>query len=209
MADAAQARVTVVNRALVQHLGLPASYTIDAENELGGTVDLVWDGVAARVISDYDFFDSRKLFKLAALAGTIDNGWTYGFALPAGRVGAPLAILDQAGTSEHLLREFLLEQGNIYTNVTPVWARCRVLLDPQYWDIGFANAFATALGGGLAKPLCQDVELGASLTEDAFGRAGEQSGGGLFGKLIAMMRGSEPQGRRFMEDDPLTNARRM
>lgn len=207
MTDAAEAKVHVVNGALVQHLGLPASYTIDAENELGGTVDLVWPAIAARVVTNYDFADCRKLFKLSALAGTFDNGWRYGFALPAERIGAPLAILDQAGTAEHLLREFLLEQGNIYTNVTPIWARCRVLLDPQYWDQGFAAAYGVALAGGLAKPLCQDELLAAALTEEAFGKPSEQGGGGMFGKLIAVARGSEPQGRRFMQDDPLTNAR--
>jgi hypothetical protein len=209
MTDAAEAKVHVVNGALVQHLGLPAAYTIDAETELGGTVDVVWPAIAAEVVTKYDFADCRKLFKLTALSGAIDNGWRYGFALPAQRIGAPLAILDQAGTSEHLLREFLLEQGNIYTNVTPVWARCRFLLDPQYWDQGFAAAFRKALAGGLAKPLCQDEDLADRLTEDAFGKPSEQGSGGMFGKLIAVARGSEPQGRRFMEDDPLTNARRM
>lgn len=207
MSEAAEAKVHVVNGALVQHLGLPASYTIDGNTELGGTVDLVWPAIAAQVVTTYDFPDCRKLFKLAALAGSFDNGWRYGFALPGERIGAPLAILDRAGTDEHLLREFLREQGNIYTNVTPIWARCRFLLDPQYWDQGFAAAFRKALAGGLAKPLCQDEQLGAALTEEAFGKPSEQGGGGLFGKLIAVSKGSEQPGRRFMEDDPLTNAR--
>ena len=209
MTTAAEAKVHVVNGALVQHLGLPASYTIDAETELGGTVDLVWPAIAARVVTTYDFPDCRKLFKPTQLAGTPDNGWTYGFAMPGERIGAPLAVLDQAGASERKLRDFLLEGGNIYTNITPIWVRCRVLLDPQYWDQGFAMCFRAALAGGLASALLSDADLAAQLTQDAFGKASENFSGGLFGKLIAVSKGAEQPGRGFMDNDSLTSARFM
>jgi hypothetical protein len=205
MADSVEAKVLVVNRAL-RKLGLPASYTIDMEDDLGGTVDLVWPGVEATVVSIYNWSVCQDDLACNPLADAPVNGWTYGFELPATRVGEPLAILDNV-VREHYLRDFMLSGGKLYTNVTPVWARCRVLLDPAAWDIGFSEAFSIALAAALAVPLLQDEDRENKLFTDAFGGKQENMGGGLFGKLITINRAAQPQGRGFMRDDPLTNAR--
>ena len=208
MADAATSRVNIVNRALTK-LGEPASYSIDDQSNLGGIVDAVWAGVEARVTATFDWSFCRKTVQLSQISSPPNNGWTYGFALPGDRVGEPMAVLQQAGVSEQYLRDFMIEQGNIYTNNTPIWARIRVLLDPQYWDLGFAEAFALALAAGLALPLLQDGNIATEFEKMAFGSAQEQGSGGLFGKLIALNRAAQPQGRNFMANDPLTRARFM
>ncbi len=200
------AKVKVVNRALIK-LGLPASFSIDAETELGGTVDLVWQGVEARSVAIFDWSFCRRTDLLSVLADPPTNGWQYGFQLPSDRIGEPLAILDQVAPAEHFLRDYMLEAGKVYANIATVWARCRVMLDPQFWDRGFAEAYATALAAELAVPLTQDQGAAEVLSEAAWGPPREQGTGGLFGKLLGLNRAATPQGRRFMDDDPLTNAR--
>lgn len=206
MADSAEARVLVVNRALML-LGLPASYTIDAaDDDVGGTVDLIWPMVEALVVSIYNWSYCQDVLDTIALADAPNNGWTYGFALPANRVGDPLAVLTDV-VHETYLRQFMLAGGKLYTNISPVWVRCRVLLDPAYWDIGFSMSFSIALASALAVPLIQDETREESLKVRAFGTEQENYGGGLFGKLITINRAAQPQGRGFMNNDPLTSAR--
>jgi hypothetical protein len=204
MADS-EAKVHVVNRALVK-IGEPASFTIDANTALGGKIDLVWPGVEARVYATYDWADARQTFSLEAISGATGLGWSYGFLLPATRIGQPLAILTDV-VRECYLRDFMIEGGKIYTNVTPVWARCRVAADPETWDEGFKEAFAIALASALAVPLTQDEQMRDTLAAQAFGDPREQGGGGLFGKLSQIDRAAQPQGRGFMDNDPLTAAR--
>jgi hypothetical protein len=208
MAETAIDKVHVVNRALIK-LGLPASYSVDAETELGGTVDLVWPGVFTEAVMLADNSDFRETLPCPEISGTPSNGWTYGFALPATRVGKPLAFLTDV-VREQFLRapNYMLEGGKLYTNTTPVWARVRVLLDPQYWDAGFVEAFATLLASALAVPLQQDEDTASMLRAKAVGEPREQGGGGMFGKLAALERAVQPQGRNFMANDPLTLARR-
>ena len=206
MPDQSQARVHVANRAFLK-IGMPASYSSEGEFGESGTVDLLWDGVAAEVTAAYDFSDFRKTFSLEKLAGTPGNSWAFGFRLPSERIGEPLAILDRVAPVEHYLREFMIEAGCVYTNIDPVWARCRVMQDPQYWDQGITEGFATALAAAFAIPFKQDEDLQAQKREEAFGAPREMYGGGIFGRLIALNRAAQPQGRRFMDDDPLTSAR--
>lgn len=208
MADTAVDKVHVANRALIK-LGLPASYSIDAETELGGTVDLVWPGVLTEAVMLAENSDFRDTLPCPEISGTPNNGWTRGFSLPAVRVGKPLAILTDP-VREVFLRapNFMLEGGKLYANTGPLWARVRMLLDPEYWDAGFVEAFATLLASALAVPLQQDQDTADVLRARAVGEPREQGSGGLFGKLAALERAVQPQGRNFMANDPLTAARR-
>jgi hypothetical protein len=205
MADTAIDKVHVVNRALIK-LGLPASYTIDGEDSLGGTVDEVWPGVLAEVILMAQPSAFRQTLAVTEIPGAPDNGWTYGFVLPATRIGEPLAILSNV-VNETYLRQFMLEGGKLFTNVKPVWVRCRVELDPQYWDAAFLEAFTIALASGLAVPLLQDDDTAMMLRARAFGDPREQGRGGMFGNLASLERAAQPQGRNFLANDILTAAR--
>lgn len=206
MADTAIDKVHVVNRALIK-LGLEASYTIDGEDSLGGIVDQVWPGVVARVILMVQPSAFRQTLAATEIPGAPNNGWTYGFALPATRIGDPLAVLTDV-VRETYLRQFMLEGGKLFTNVKPVWVRCRVELDPQYWDAAFVEAFTIALAAALAVPLTQDDGTAAELEARAFGDPREQGRGGMFGNIAAIERGAQPQGRNFLSNDILTDARR-
>jgi hypothetical protein len=206
MAETAPAKVGIVNRALLK-LGLPASYSIDANTSIGGIVDTLWPGVEARAVAVYDWSHFRATRQASVIAAAPANGWAYGFTLPADRVGDPIAVLDQAGANESYLRSFMLEAGNLYTNVKPVWVRVRVMQDPNYWDLGFQEAFVVALAAELAVPLTQDENARAQFMADAWGKPQENGLGGLMGRLIALNRAAQPQGRRFMDNDPLTAAR--
>jgi hypothetical protein len=205
MADTAIDKVHIVNLALVK-LGLEASYTTDTENQQGGTVDIIWPGVLAEAVMLADNSDFRDDLPCLEISGSPDNGWTYGFQLPSTRIGKPLAILDNVVT-ENYVRNFMLGGGKLYTNIKPVWARVRVLVDPQYWDAGFVEAFATLLASALAVPLMQDDGEAARLRSLAIGDPREMGSGGLLGKLAAFERAAQPQGRGFMKNDVLTSAR--
>lgn len=206
MSAAAEARVSMVNRALIK-LGQPASYSIDQETSLGEIADTAWLSVEAHVASLYDWSFNRTTVKLTALA-TVDNGWTYGYALPGNRIGEPLAILKSITQPDDYLRDYMIEQGNVYAEISPLWARIRVASDPTTWDAGYAEAYCIALAAAMAVPLLQDEEREAKLEQDAFGRPQENGHGGMFGRLIALNKAAQPQGRRFMDNDPLTAARR-
>lgn len=206
MPSSAEAKVHLVNRALVK-LGLRPSYTTDQASELGAMVEAVFDPLLAEVATNFDFPFLRQTLALDPLAGPPQNGWPYGFKLPATRIGSPLSFLDQVYPRERYLREFMLEAGNVYAACTVLWGRFRILLDPQYWDEGFAEAYVTGLAGRLAVPMTQDAELEEARIREAFGSQQEQRRGGLFGRLIAMNKAAEPQGRGFMDSDLLTQAR--
>lgn len=205
MSASEDAKVELVNRALVK-IGQPPAFSIGAQDQLEGIVAAVWPGIEAMVAVIYDWSFFRKTAKAQKLADTPENGWQMGFMLPADRIGEPLAMLRDP-TREIYLREFMIEAGNVYANVEPVYVRYRAAADPAIWDLGFREAFATALAGALAVPLLQDEDLGMAKHIEAFGRPQENYGGGLFGRLIALNRASQPQGRRFLDDDPLTAAR--
>ena len=205
MADAQLAKVNLINRALLK-LGLPASYTIDAEDPRAAMCDMAWQGVEAKVSSIYSFTYGRKTSEPAAPADATGSGWQFAFDLPAGRIGDPVAVLDDV-KSEHFLRSYKIENGVLYTDVSPVWVTCKYPMDPEVFDAGYAEAFAIALASALAVPMAQDETREKDLRVEAFGRPDQNDGGGLFGKLITVNRAATPQGRGFMADDPLTRAR--
>lgn len=206
MAEMTQSMVAIVNRALVKLGQGPAAFSLDTTTNLGGTVQTVWPGVVAEAMSIYDWSIARKTYATTLMAETPNNGWAYGFQLPGSRIGEPVAVLTDV-VREQYLREFMLEGGFLYSNIKPVWVRCKGLVDPDYWDEGFKEAFALLLASALAVPLLQSEDLAASYREQAMGTPQERGTGGLFGKLIALNRAAQPQGRGFMDRDPLTSAR--
>lgn len=205
MAEMTQSMVAVVNRALVKLGQGAASYSLDTATDLGGMVEQAWPGVVAQAISLYDWSFARKTYATTLLGDSPDNGWAYGFQLPP-RIGEPVGVLDNV-VREHFIRDFMSESGFLYTNVKPVWVRVRQLSDPDYWDEGFKEAFAILLASELAVPLLQDKDLAEAYRIQAIGTEQERGTGGMFGKLIALNKAAQPQGRGFMDDDPLTAAR--
>lgn len=203
-----QAKTLIVNRALVM-LGVAAAYSTDAESRIGAIADMAWQNVAARVFSPpFNWADARATRDCIPLADTPQNGWAKGYELPGDRIGPPLAVLSQAGQSEVICREFRREGGHLYTNTPQAWVRIRIMLSPEIWDEGFANAFVTALAAALAVPLREDEDRESQLNGAAFGDPRQGGVGGLFGALLSADRAASQQtGRGFMDNDPLTMAR--
>lgn len=199
---------TLINRALVLHLGEDPIYSIDAEDDLSASCDAAWDQAIAHCFGIHDWTFSRRTKKLTRMADQPENGWQYGFPLPGDRVGSPQKLL-RSVQPETPLRNFVLEAGNVYANEPEVWARCKVLVDPQHWSIDWQVAFVIALGSALAKPVCEDVQLQQDLAAQAFGTPSQGETGGIFGRLIAQDRAAAPLGSNLWASDPLTSARWM
>ncbi|MBO6893396.1 MAG: hypothetical protein JJ866_15745 [Roseibium sp.] len=198
-------KAVIANWAL-HEIGHFATFSIDGEDELSGQVNLAWQRCLDRCIALHDWKDFRKTFKLVRSADTPENGWVYEFALPGGRVGEPLKVMDQVGTSERVLRHFDREGNYIYANVEQVWARCKFEQDPQYWDPGWRSGFVTALAGYLAGAVLSNTDLKRELLAEAFGTPSREGAGGIFGRLMAQDRASSPMGNQPLAQDPLTTA---
>ncbi|MDZ7822582.1 MAG: hypothetical protein U5K75_00085 [Ahrensia sp.] len=97
--------------------------------------------------------------KLTQVEGEPNNGYQYGFIMPGNRIGPPLKVLQCAGSNPVILREFMLENGYLFANVSDVWAQFKTVIDCKLWDAGFVTAFVYALASSLAVPLQQDEKL--------------------------------------------------
>lgn len=198
-------QATLVNQALID-LGQSPNFSIDQNTGIGGIVDIVWPGVVDETFGLHDWTFCRKTFKLNRHANAPQSGWKYAFDLPGNKVGDPLAILRDARRND-VLREYYLEGFEVHCDVAEIWARCRVLIDPRYWDPAFRAAFRKALAAELAVPVLQDIDLKNELRKEAFGTPSEGETGGKFGRLIAQNRAASPIGAPLYENDPLTTAR--
>lgn len=205
MPDAIITKATIVNWALIE-LGQPANFSIDTENALGGIVDLCWTRVVDRTFGLHDWTFCRRTAKLTRKEATPVTGWAYAFDMPGDKVGDPLKVtVDPA--CEAPLRNYHLEGTELHANEATVYVRCRVLVDPQYWDPAFRDAFTIALAAQLAVPLLQSIELRDDMTKSAFGTPSQGGTGGAFGRLIAQNRAAAPLASPLLRNDPLSDAR--
>lgn len=197
---------TLINRALVLHLGEQPVYSIGGEDDLSGSCDAAWDEAISHCFGIHDWSFARRTQKLNRLVSRPENGWEYGFQLPGDRIGPPQKLL-RSIYPETPLRNYVLEAGNVYANEPDVWGRCKVFVDPQYWPVDWRVAFLIALGSALAKPVIEDEQLEETLRVKAFGTSSQEGTGGAFGRLIAQDRAAAPVASSPWADDPLTSAR--
>lgn len=193
MSDAELTRAMIVNWALAE-IGQAANFSDDSETKMGGIVDMFWPRCQARAFGLHDWTFCRRTVRLTRLAETPENGWTYGFQLPGDRYGPQLKILADA-TRDVPYRDFTVEGQVLYANQADLWARIKVAVAIEHWEPQFADAFATLLSSYFAVPLLQDLELAAEKEAKALGSRSEGGAGGIFGRLIAQDRASEPVGR--------------
>jgi hypothetical protein len=205
MADAEITRATIVNYALIKCLGLPPSFSDDDESPLGGTVDIVWPMTMARTFMLTDWTFSRRTYKLTRQEATPITGWQYAFDLPGTKIGDPLKIARDPQCNSPI-RDFYLEGAEMHCNEQTAYARCRVLLDPKYWDPAFLACFVIALGADLAVPVLQNEDLAQKLEAEAFGTPSQGGAGGKFGRLLAQNRAASPIGSNLLDGDPLSTA---
>lgn len=198
-------KADIVNMAL-SDIGHFTTFTLDSNDDLADAVNQSWQRCIDHCISLHDWKDFRRTSKLTLVTDPPDTGWTYAHELPGDRIGEPLKILCQAGSSPRPLREFEREGNYVFSEAPDVWARCKVEQDPASWDAGWRNAFVVALAGYLAVPVLQNTDMKADKHKMAFGTPAEKGSGGLFGRLMGQDRASSPLGSPVSEDDPLTHA---
>lgn len=199
-------RATIINMALTD-IGAGPMFSVDDDSDLAAQIELQWMAVIDRTIGMHSWSFCRKTYKNTLLSTAPDNGWRYCFDLPGTRIGNPLKILDQAGQSPRPLKRFTIEEGKLFCDVTETWSLCKFQADPDYWPPEWRGAFVVALGAYLAVPVWQDADMRNDMLVEAFGTPSREGTGGLFGRLMAQDRASEPVDDMGNEENPLINAR--
>lgn len=199
-------KATIINWALTD-IGAGPMFSVDDDGDLAYQIENVWQAVVDRTFGMHDWTFARQTYRNTRHADRPENGWSYGFDLPGNRIGNPLKIMDQAGHSPRPLRNFTIEAGKLYCEAPETWSLVKVAVDPDTWLPEWRAAFVVALGAYLAVPVWQDKDLRADMLVEAFGTASREGTGGLFGRLMAQDKASNPIGSPQANDDPLTNAR--
>lgn len=199
-------KIDIVNRALVG-IGAGVRFSIDDDSDLSAQLNVSWDQLIDFAFGMHDWTFCRKTFKLNRHADAPESGWSYAFDLPGNKIGDPLKIMAQAGHSSEPLRNYDLEGTEVHCNEQDVWARCRVLVDPDVWDPAFRAAFVRALEGEFCIPVFSDDKLRDQKLTEAFGTPSREMTGGMFGRLIAQNRAAAPVGAPLLNADPLTAVR--
>lgn len=198
-------RATIINWALTD-IGAGPMFSVDDDSDQAEQIENVWQAVVDFTFGLHDWSWCRKTFKNRRLTEKPENGFAYAFELPGGRIGNPLRYWDQP-RARTPIRDFELEAGLFFCDYAETWSLCKTYVDPDYWPTDWRAAFKIALGGALAVPVWQDKDLRADLFQEAFGSASMQLTGGMFGRLMAQDKASNPIGDNQSLDNPLTNAR--
>ena len=199
-------KATIINWALTS-IGAGPIFSVDDETDLAETIEHTWQPVVDRVFGMHGWTFAKETLPNVRHLADPGNGWRYGYDLPGHRIGSPLKYLDQAGVSPRPLKHFALERGRLFCNAPETWSLCKVYVDPDYWPPEWRGAFVIALAGALAMPIWQDQDLQDAKFTEAFGTPSREGTGGLFGRLMAQDRASEPVSDMGLDENPLANAR--
>ena len=206
----------IKNNALAM-IGAGAIMSEDEDTELNAQVSAIYDARLTALLSIYEWKWAGKIFKLDRIAETVDNdfiaadqkfmnGWRYGFALPGTRVSGARKVLTDPRRPNDPLRDFFIEQNNLYADRETVYASFTVRADPSAWSALFQLAATTIIASDLCVPITHDNGLAASLRVTAEGTPQENGRGGLMGRAI----GEDAAGggsKSPLWRDPLTDAR--
>ena len=200
-------KAMIINWALTE-IGAGAMFSTDDGSDLAVNIENTWQRTVDFAMALDDWSWTRKIRRLDRHAAEPENGWRYGFALPADRIGPANSFLAEAGQSPRPHRNFHLEGNAVYVNVPDLWAEIRVLVAVDDWDASFRAAFTKLLASELAIPVWQDGKLKEDLRAVALGQPHEKGSGGMFGRLMAQNKAAEPVGSTsVISNDPLDDAR--
>lgn len=188
-------------------IGVGPIFSTDDGSDLAENCENAWQRTIDQVIGLHNWSFCRKTFKNRRRDETPENGWSYAFDLPGGRIGNPLKVMDRAGSSPHPLRDFTIEGGILYANVTETWSLCKFEASPDSWPPEWRAAFVVAYGGYLAVPVWADEDMRDRRLAEAFGTPSKEGTGGLFGRLMAQDKASNPVGEPMQDDNPVTAVR--
>ncbi len=198
--------ITVINRALAL-LRSPPLAALDEESSKARQVSLIWDDLVEGLLGGYSWSFARKTYALDLLAETPVNGFKHAFGLPGTRLGNPLKVLDNPADPDRPLRHWLLEDGRLFADTTPLWASFRVRAAPSEWSPAFRMLVTTAAAARLAMPITSNEGLGDYYQRQAFGGPMEAMQGGLFGRAV-IADAAAAAVAPHLASDPLTAAHR-
>lgn len=198
-------RATIINWALTD-IGAGPMFSVDDDSDQAEQIANVWQAVVDRTFGLTDWSFSRQTRKLVRRAAKPENGFANGFDLPGDRIGNPLRYWSHP-RDRRPIRDFTLEAGVFYCDCAEAWSLCKTYVDPDYWPTDWRSAFIVALGAYLAVPIWQDDDMRDGRLAEAFGSPSQQLTGGMFGRLIAQDKASNPIGDPQSLDNPLVNAR--
>lgn len=197
----------VINMALVK-IGAGPMFSTSDTSDLAENIEHVWQTTVDFAFALEPWFWAKRTRRLDQHAATPENGWRWGYDLPAERVGPAVRFLDQAGHSPRTLRNYHLEGRAVFVNVPELWAEIRLIVPVDDWEAEFRSAFVTLLASELAVPVFQEGGLRDQLRTVALGTPQEKMTGGMFGRLMAQNKAAEPMGAEpLMANTPLDDAR--
>lgn len=206
----------IMNNALAR-IGAGQIYSLSEDTPLAAQTLAVYRDRVDALLGLYEWSFNAKTYRLDALAQVTQNdyiaadrkfmnGWRYGFTLPGTRLGLPRKVLADPRRPDDPLRDFAIEQNNLYADREQVWAQVGVRAAPSVWLPGFRLAATVAVAADLCVPISHDKGLADELLTQAEGNSQEQGRGGLIGKAIAQDRAGSPN-KAPLWRDPLTEAR--
>lgn len=198
--------LTVANEACGLATATPIQ-SLEAQTPAAAQVKLAYDRVLGFCLGLHRFSFSLSTRRLSRLSDPPDTGWKYAFDLPADRVGAPIALSDDAKDPCRHFTAFLLEGAQVHADAPDLWARIRIMPHPTLWSATFRHAFTTALAADLALLAKRDKALREQLRAEAFGDARFNGRGGLMLAAIDDDSASTPSlDNPAVTHDPLTGA---
>lgn len=205
----------ICNRALAR-IGVPPLNSFDEESSKAAQVRAVYADRRDTLLGFWNWAFARRTRILDKVSAVLENGWNAGtqwgngyrhaFKLPGDRIGAPRRISASHLNADLPLREFIIEEGRVYSNHETLFATCTVAVDPQYWPPSFRLAAIVGIATDLCVPLTHDATLAERLRVEFEGNPSDQGRGGLVGKAIAQdVSGGSPAAPMLYADE-LTSA---
>ena len=204
--------VAICNQALASFGARPIQ-TFDDTTPAGSTCRLKYQEVIDGLLSEHPWSFTRQIVQLQELAedapdlsGFLASGWRHAYALPPDLLAAPSAYLRDPSLADFPERRFQVMGQSVYLDVTPVWAVCRVRVDPAFWPPYFTSAAVACLSAELVMPISGNAGFLAAKQQEAWGSPSEGRRGGKLG--VARSADARDAGNRVLMANPLVDARR-
>ena len=210
-----QTEVALANEALSKFGGGEIASFDDATALARAVKRTYWRVVSSLMtVTDWSFL--RNIVQLnpvnmTEMADTwLQAGWQYAYAMPpfgqGGILGMPYAYLSAPNRADGHIKDFEVQNGLIYCNVTTLYADVLQALDPAYWPPYFRNAAVDSLAYLLVMPVSGNSGLRDALKMEAIGTPEEGGRGGSLG-LALLADGRNDSSDTLGTSSPLVDAR--
>lgn len=172
-------RITRINRAL-RRIGADP---LDSEDDARADTYLdIHDGVLER-IATFPFSFMKLTRQLVRLVDTPVHGWTYGFQLPADRIGAPRAVYPNA-TDRKPTTNYDILGDTLVTDHETIWLTFMTLASYGRWPGDVRELVTKAMMAEFALSIREDRTLRDRLYQDVWGTPAEEGRGGMLAAAL-------------------------